>query len=991
MRAVLIPALLLSAWPVDAQVRAVAPSLGAANLGRRAPTPLPAARLAPALSHTLAPASLVPAFTPPLAPIYLPASAEGIAHLTPAAAAAELAARLRGSEVILIQAPQAENGRRNGYEIEKKVEEIIKAREGQVRSMQRDGPAEIFADTFAVEVRPEHKEEVLAALAAIEGADVRSLNELLELGSRRVVTDVPTAENLKGFVTRLKDGTLHSRWSAFAELASMLENASPEAIAALPQDVRDELVWPLYSVSADAGNAFNMVQGATKQDLRKSFLDAKANQDGWAQMEDGARESLQHPELQARFMPLRGHFARSLDVLDRLGTERARYMVRQNLPHAEYAGLELISQPARAAAHAQAWLADISASIAEFKEGLLAPEPPKDQERDRSAPQWSGSSRSGGYQHVDGRRQSGHLYFWRPHRQSPDDARNDIPLLMGMTGAGVSLVQPLIALLESFQAQWPELQALHKQKELAREYKSAEATLEYYKKHYAAQGQPLTDEQARSLREQLRRQADEKYEQHGAISGHSIVDKLLYSFSYYDSFTHIPGFDAAAYAANVLAFISGATDRISDRTIVAQLADGALGFLTQLAASDLIKQRPELRAQAIAAWRKLSEKSASIGVVLNTRMDGVIDPRPEKRIEPALMDAAGGDQTVWQLAPSPDGRFIAQATGDRRIRVWDAATRILVATIELDDARQLYGDLANSLGVTWDGSRLLVTTLHDEKVDGKSRSYNMIRSFDLGKPVMTPKDAIGEARVDDAYVLRHNAEGPHGRFYASPIELRNDQHHYLGAEVRLVGGDGLDLATIKKASLLDLQADRLLASAPGRETPGLQIWDVSKPSKPSDITPDWLRLKVAEWRERNPPSEYGWWPTLQAKLGNYKGTPALLWVDRGHIQIIDLATGAQLRSLPIPSGWNINPFMTNAEGTRLAAIATAPGSFAGPNPERIIAWDLTTGQLVMDHDATYVPTGWLYTRGQSIAHLDFSGERRLVAAGRRGIQVFELP
>jgi WD40 repeat protein len=930
--------------------------------------------------------------TPTLAPVFLPAASEGQGHITPAAAAAQLAAQLRGSEIILIQAPQAENGRRNGYDIEQKVKDILARREGQVRSLQRDGPAELFADTFAVEVRPEHKEEVLAELAAIEGADVRSLSRLLELGSRRVAPQPLDADTLQGYAQRLKDGTLESRWTAFSELASMLEAASPAAIAAIPQAVRDELVWPLYSVSADAGNAFNMVQGATRQDLRKSFLDDKANEGGWGKVEDGARQALQHPELQARFMPLRGHFARSLDALDRLGTPRARYMVRQNLPHAEYAGLELIAQPQRAGAHAYQWLADIAASIAEMKEGLLAPEPDPQQERDRSAPQWHGSSRSGGYQHVDGRRQSSHLYFWRPYRQDPGEGRNDITLLMGLPASGVSLVEPLLELLTHFESQWPELQQLHRRKELAREYARVEGNIEYYKKQYEQQGQPLSDEQVAQIRQSMRQDAEEKYEQHSAINGHSVVDKLLYSFTYYDSFTNIPGFDAAAYVASVLAFYRGATERISDRSIVAQLADGALGFLTQFAASDLIQSRPDLRAEATSVWRLLAEKTAAIGVVLNTRMDGVIDPRPETRIEPAVLDAVGGDATVWQLAPSPDGRYIAQATGDRRIRVWDAATRVLLTTIELDDARQLYGDLANSLGVTWDGSRLLVTTLHDEKVDGKSKAYNMIRSFDLGaKPVMTPADAIGEARVDDAYVLRLNAEGPHGRFYASPVELRNEQHHYLGAEVRLIGGDGTDLATIKKAQLLDLQNDRLLASAPGRDTPNLQVWDVSKPSKPQDITPDWLRLKVAEWRERNPPSEYGWWPTLQAKLGSYKGTPALLWVDRGQIHILDLATGASLATLTIPSGWRINPFLTDASGTRLAAIATAPGSFAGPNPERIIAWDLSTGKLVMDHDATYVPTGWLYTRGQSIAHLDFSGSRRLIAAGRRGIQVFELP
>ena len=55
-------------------------------------------------------------------------------------------------------------------------------------------------------------------------------------------------------------------------------------------------------------------------------------------------------------------------------------------------------------------------------------------------------------------------------------------------------------------------------------------------------------------------------------------------------------------------------------------------------------------------------------------------------------------------------------------------------------------------------------------------------------------------------------------------------------------------------------------------------------------------------------------------------------------------------------------------------------------------WGLSTGELVMDRDATYVPTGWLYTRGQSIAQLEISADgRSLIAAGRTGTLVFVLP
>lgn len=977
---------LLLSLPAHAQHRAPAVSLRASAPGRSVPLALPAARLAPAPGQGFA----APTLTPTLAPILLPAFADAPAsanRLTPAQAAEQVAARLAGTEILLIQALPGEDGRRHGYDLSNKVEEIVKAREGQVRNIQRDGPAELFADSFAIEVTAAAKDEVLAELRALEKADVVSLSELLALGSRRVAPELPDAETLKGYAERLKEGTLASRWSAFAELATMLENAGPQRIAALPAETRDALVIPLYHVAADAANAFSQVQGGAKQDLRQRLHEARGEAENWSSIEEGAQQGLKHPGVAARFSPLRSHLSRALGAMDRLDTDSARRTLMQALPHGDYAGLELAARPERAQSYVNTWLADIAATIAETREGLLAPQP---QEGDKEN-KWTGSNRSGGYTHVAGSRQSKHLYQWRPYRFDPAESRNELLLLLGIPGSGANMVAPLLALLEDFQSRWPELQELNKRKELAREYKGIEGRLAYYKKQAEEQGKPYTEEQLQAFREHFIAEAEEKYR---PLDGHSVIDRLLTSFAFYDSWSgSIPGFDAAAYVANVLAVLQGATQRIEDRSIVAQLADGALHFLTAIAASDVLKERPELRASATTVWRALADKTAAMGIILNTRLDGVIDPRPEKRLEPQPLESVAGDATVWQLAPSPDGRFIAQATGDRRIRVWDAATRALVTTIELDDARQLYGDLANSLGVSWDGPRLRVTTLHDGQKDDKKVVYNLIRTYDLRapQPVRNAIDAVREDIAMGVYVLRENSVGAGGPFYASPMELRNEQHHYLGAEVRLIAADGRELAKLEKAQLLDLKNDRLLSAAPGRSQPQLQLWNVSDPAQPQDTTPDWLRVMVAQWRERNPPSEYGWHPSIHAKLGTYQGRPALLWVDQGRLNFYDLATGAELRSLEIPSGWTLAPYLTNADGTRLAAIVTAPGQFAGPNPERVVAWDLTTGELLMDHDATYVPTGWLYMRGQSIAHLDFSGDRRLIAAGRKGVQVFELP
>ncbi len=907
-----------------------------------------------------------------------------------AAAAADVAARLQNTEIIIIQAIPQEGRPRPGRDISEAVKELMKRREGQVRGLERDGPAEIFADTFAIEVNSAVKDEVLAELKVLENADTRLLSDLLALGSRRAVTGPLDAETLASYVERIKTGPLSSRWTAFAELSTLLENAAPEQLDALPRETRDALVIPLYGIAGDAVNAYNLVQGSSRGDLRKSLHDARGeSKEGWTSLEKGAQEALQHPAILSRFDPLRGHLVRALSTLDRLNTPGARLAFMQLLPHADYAGLELASRPEKAQGYVDAWLDQLTGSIEEMRRGLEAPLPAEGEKTD-----WHGTSRSGGYTHVEGSRQSSHLYQWRPYRFDPAESKHELLLLLGIPNAGINLVEPVLSMIEFFQIEWPELQELHKRKHLAREYKNAEGTLEYYKKQAADAGRPYSEEQVQQIRQSLRERVDNDFEKHNRLDGHSVIDRLLLSFGFNTFYQgSVPGFDEAAYVANVLAFFRGATESIEDPSIVRQLADGGIHFLTSIANAPVLDKRPELRAEAVTFWRALSAKAAALDITLNTRLDGVIDPRPEKRlVEPVPLEGEGDGGDVWQVAASPDGRFIAQAGGDRRIRVWDANTRKLLRTIALDDARQNYGDLANSLGVSWDGAKLLVTSLHD--TEGRKASYSLIRAFDMAseKSSLTGADAVSSAQVDDAYVLRENADGNDGRFYASQRVLRNKEGHHIGVEVDLVSADGQKLAILSNSNILDLRGGSLLASTHGKSTPELKIVNVINPSLPLDATPDWMKQLVASWRQRNPPSEYGWWPALSAKLGSYQGRPALFWADQGRMNIHDLETGAVLRSLEVPSGWRIHPHTTNAAGTRLAAIVTANGQFNGPNPERVVVWDLTTGELVMDHDATYVPTGWLYRRGQSIAQLEFAPDgRRLIAAGRTGTSLFELP
>ncbi|MBI2386530.1 MAG: hypothetical protein HYV14_11010 [Elusimicrobia bacterium] len=894
------------------------------------------------------------------------------------------------AEIVLIRTLPAEDGRRGtGHDQSAQLEALVQRSEGKIKSLERDGPFSLFQETFAVEIKASARAEILAELGAIAGIEFHSLSDLLSAAARREPRPLPDAERFAAYAGRLDKGSLAERLGAFAELGSALESAAPEQVAALPVEARDAVAVELYDLAAVAVNTFNLVQGAARQDIRKRLHDERAERpDGWAGLEKAAQEGLKDPAVRARFEPLRTMLVRTLGAMDRLNTPGARALVMQMLPHAEHAGLEFVAaRRERRALYIGEWLGTITGSLDETLEGMrLGAARPEG---------WTGSNRSGGYTHVEGRRQSMHLYQWKRGRFDPAEMRHELLLTLGMPD-GASLVDLLLPALEAIQNRVPQMDSLNRENRIGEELRNLEGRLAGYAAQAEQNGRPMTPEQIDGFRRDLTEQLVSRYDEHDKIDGHSVVDRLLLSLSYSPFHAVIPGFDEAVYVANALRFFHEAHGRVSEPGLLKQLADAAVGFLTGVANAPVLDFRPELRAQAVATWKALAAKARAAGITLNTRMDGVIDPRPQKLLgEPALLDDAGKDATTWQIAISPGDRWIARAAGDRSVKIWDARTKALLKTIQLDDARQLYGDLANSLGVAWaaDG-RLLVTTLHDGEEGGRKFSYNMVRSFDLtgDRDVLTPADAVSAVRIPDVYVLREMTQASRGPLYATMKELRNEQQHYLGAEVRLVGADGVALSLIENATLLSLRGDALLTAAPGKSQPSLRLWDLFDPRRPLDATPEWLKERVAAWRARNPRSKYGWWPTISAKLGTFQDRPALILHDEGKIQLLDLQTGAVLRSIEVPNDWDVAPYLADEKGRYMAAVVKAPGQFSGPNPERLMVWDLSTGELVMELDATYVPQGWVYSRGQSIGQLLFSRDgRRLIAAGRQSVQIFDLP
>ena len=122
------------------------------------------------------------------------------------------------------------------------------------------------------------------------------------------------------------------------------------------------------------------------------------------------------------------------------------------------------------------------------------------------------------------------------------------------------------------------------------------------------------------------------------------------------------------------------------------------------------------------------------------------------------------------------------------------------------------------------------------------------------------------------------------------------------------------------------------------------------------------------------------------------GHPYFYVDDEGKLQALDPQTGATLRSVEVPGNWDVSPYLTDEGGNYLAAIVKAPGQFSGPNPERLMVWNLSTGEIIMERDATYVPQGWIYMRSQSISQLLFSRNgKHLITAGRQSVQIYDLP
>ncbi|HVE12908.1 MAG TPA: hypothetical protein VNI01_05905 [Elusimicrobiota bacterium] len=885
-----------------------------------------------------------------------------------------------GTDLLLAIVLPDPGDRLAGRDAEKTVQALAESRPSEVRLLSADGPRSLFgARSFALEVALPARDEVLRDLRAIDRLDAHPLSHLLDAASAGPAADLPGPEALSALSSRMSAGPMPERLRAFSELAAALETMGPERIARLPEESRNAALSALYDLSAVSVEALNFVRGDMRQALREREHAAHGDDVpwDWVAVEKASHRALQEPAARARIEPLRGLLAKTIEAMDRLDTPAAREQVLHLLPHAEYAGFELIaSRPELKRKYVRAWLGIVANSVTETIAGLRAgPNRSED---------WTGSQRSRGYEHLDDRRNSMHLYEWKPGRFNPGELPHELLLLLGLPDAGFPLARMVVAALDAVQHRIPEIDALNRESRIGHDLAQQEAYLAHSAEESAKAGRPIPPETLESFRRQAREQIERTYEESSKVEGHTTVDALLQALHYDPYLAFVPGFDEAAYVASVLGLFSDALAELREPGLLKQLIDSAVSFLLRISSSPFLDE-PRLRAQAVSLWRRVASVAARDRFALRTRLDGVIDPRPQLRpSEPVSLsgdvDARSG-WAVWQVAESPDGRYIARAAADRTVLVWEAATGRLVKTIRLEDARQYYGDAANSLGAAWTPEgKLLVSTLHEG-------GFNKVRTFDVAAPQETlgPGDASSDVTVPEVYVLRHMPVGPAGQFLAATVDrhVKNAYGYsdYAGSDIRIFGMDAGALAQIANSSLLDASAGLLLAGPPRGSAPQLALWDVSQPSSPRDATPDWLRAWTAAWRERNRPTgRHGWWPRLEARLGVFAGRPALLVQDEDSLEVLDLDTGRRLRSLEIPNRWTAALYATDASGRYAAAVTAAPGNFQGPGPERLMVWNLATGEIVMERES------------DDLSALSFTRDgRRLIAAAKGRVQVFELP
>ncbi|MBI3299000.1 MAG: hypothetical protein HYZ75_12590 [Elusimicrobia bacterium] len=887
-------------------------------------------------------------------------------------------------EVFLMQVRLDEKGRSGtGYEESKAVEALAARYPGKVKVLDADGASSLFQSNFAVEVDASVRDEVLLELAAIEGLETHAMAALTAAAARREPGAPLDAALLAALKGRFVQGTMLERMIAFAELASALEAAAPERVAALPEPLRDEALRELHAAAGLMVNSYNLVRGDARRGLREAALKARGDGDfDYAAFERSLQIALTDPAMKARFEPLRVLTTRALRAMDKLDTPAARAQVLELLPHADSAGFELVaSEPALKARYVRAWLGLVLDSVSETVAGFQLASRPKE---------WTGMSRGRGYAHIDASRNSRHLYLWKPYRSDPGEMRHELALMLGLSDPDLPLVRMILLALDSVQWRIPEIDALNREEQVARELKNRLGNLDYYAQQAAEQGRPWPPERLEELRRDAREQAEGQYDERERIEGHNVIDRLLASLVYSPYHMFTPGFDETEYVSSVLELLHDAHVELSEPGLVKELVDTAVSFLVSIVGEPLLGARPELRYQAQSLWELVSAKAAGLGLPLITKLDGVIVRRPEvlPSVEPRHL-AGGVDrrsgETIWQASESPDGRYVARAGADRKVLVWERATGRLVKTITLEDARQSYGDLANSLGAGWTAEgKLLVTTLHDrEGLHSGKGSFNLVRAFDVdgAEGALGPADAASSAEVDGVYVIRHMPQGPNGQYLAAGVELRGDDRAYLGAETRFFALDGRELARIPEAVLLDAQDGLTLTAKPAKSVPGMALWDTSDPAAPRDATPTWMREWNASWQARSRAKvSYGWWPAPEARLASVAGRPAVMIHDAGSFGFFDLETGRKLQSLEVPHGWKPEPFLSDAAGAYAAAVVSAHGRFGGRRPQRLMVWDLSTGEILIEVET------------EDLQQLSFSADgRRAVVAGKGGVSLFELP
>jgi WD40 repeat protein len=355
----------------------------------------------------------------------------------------------------------------------------------------------------------------------------------------------------------------------------------------------------------------------------------------------------------------------------------------------------------------------------------------------------------------------------------------------------------------------------------------------------------------------------------------------------------------------------------------------------------------------------------------------------------------GHTQAVVDIDVSPDGRWVATSSPDRTARIWERRTGRLVHTIAhttqvaasawAPDSRRLATAARDGLVRLWDVTADAARPLFSLSGSGTQRGLYDVTFSPDGDFVMTGDEAVTATSVFDV-TLGGDAEW---------ATLPGNGDSQWGAAAFTPDGTVVSAGRNGALTAWEVDTGRMAAALPaprGRgEDPTVRHLDVSGDGTLVVGTrgfPD--SATVWDLAERRIVSDSR--PAGGAATASWSkdGQSLVLSGDDGAARIVD-RSGRVAAVLRVPPGRTVETPTFSPDGRKVAAVS-APEDRVNFRAERVVLWDVTTGEIVGTWaglgpagSLAYSPDGSLLAVGSEIGPARLvstqSGETLHVLAG----------